>query len=136
MRNMTLIAATLAFGLTGTLTGAAAAAEGLKDEAEIRDGLLVVGMAYEISEKCGEIDARTFRGIQTLLNLKSRARELGYSSSEIDAYVDDKVEKKRLEGIARGMLVQLGVTPGVEETYCQVGRDQIAKNSGVGRLLR
>lgn len=135
MRKMTLIAATVAFGLTGAMT-AAAAADGLKDEVEIRDGLLVVGMAYEISEKCGDIDARTFRGIQTLLNLKSRARELGYSSDEIDTYVDDKVEKKRLEEIARGMLVQLGVTPGVEETYCAVGREQIAKNTGVGRLLR
>ena len=92
-------------------------------------------MAYEISEKCGELNARTFRGITTLLNLKSRARQLGYSSDEIDTYIDDKVEKKRLEGIARGQLVQLGVIPGVEQTYCAIGRDQIAANTGVGRLL-
>ena len=131
MRKTLWTAAALAVALTGT-----ARAEGLKDEAEIRNGLLVVGMAYEISEKCGSIDARTLTGIRTLLNLKSRARELGYSSEEIDAYVDDKAEKKRLEGIARAQLVQLGVTPGVEETYCTVGRDQIAKGTGVGRLLR
>ncbi|WP_386681221.1 DUF5333 domain-containing protein [Loktanella sp. R86503] len=131
MRNFLMSTAVLAMGLTAA--GSAQAA--LKDEAEIRNGLLVVGMAYEISEKCGSIDARTVRGIQTLLNLKSRARELGYSNSEIDAYVDNKAEKKRLEGIARAQLVQLGVTPGVEETYCTVGRDQMAKNSGIGRLL-
>jgi hypothetical protein len=130
MRNSIMSAAVLVMGLTG-----AAQAAGLKDEAEIRNGLLVVGMAYEISEKCGELNARTFRGITTLLNLKSRARQLGYSSDEIDTYVDDKVEKKRLEGIARGQLVQLGVIPGVEETYCAVGREQIATNTGVGRLL-
>ncbi|MBU2358878.1 DUF5333 domain-containing protein [Loktanella sp. M215] len=131
MRTFLTIAAALAFGL-----GSTAQAAGLKDEAEIRDGLLVVGMAYEISEKCGSIDARKLRGITTLLNLKSRARELGYSSTEIDTYVDDKVEKKRLEGIARAQLVQLGVVPGEEASYCAVGRDQIAKGTGVGRLLR
>ncbi len=131
MRNFLMSTAVLAMGLTAA--GSAQAA--LKDEAEIRNGLLVVGMAYEISEKCGSIDARTLRGITTLLNLKSRARELGYSNSEIDAYVDNKPEKKRLEGIARAQLVQLGVTPGVEETYCNVGRDQMGKNTGVGRLL-
>ncbi len=114
----------------------AAQADGIYDEVEIRNGLLVVGMAYEISEKCGSIDARTLRGVTTLLNLKSRARAMGYSNAEIDAFVDDKVEKKRLEGIARGQLVQLGVVAGQADTYCTVGRDQIAKGTGVGRLLR
>ena len=132
MMRKTLMTAAL---IAASLAGAAQAAE-LKDEPEIRNGLLVVGMAYEISEKCGSIDARTLRGITTLLNLKSRARELGYSDEEIEAYIDNKPEKKRLEGIAREQLVQLGVTPGVEETYCTVGRDQIAKGTGVGRLLR
>ena len=131
MRKTLLTAAALVAACAGTVR-----AEGLKDEAEIRDGLLVVGMAYEISEKCGSIDARTLTGIRTLLNLKSRARELGYSSEEIETYIDNKPEKKRLEAIARAQLVELGVTPGVEETYCAVGRDQIAKGSGVGRLLR
>jgi hypothetical protein len=64
MRNFLMSTAVLAMGLTAA--GSAQAA--LKDEAEIRNGLLVVGMAYEISEKCGSIDARTLRGITTLLN--------------------------------------------------------------------
>ena len=131
MRKILMTAAVLATALTG-----AARADGLSDEAEIRDALLVVGMAYEISRKCDSIDARTVTGIRTLLNLKSRARELGYSNAEIDAYVDDKAEKKRLEGIARGQLAQLGVVADDPETYCTVGRDQIAKGTGVGRLLR
>ena len=131
MRKILMTAAVLATALTG-----AARADGLSDEAEIRDALLVVGMAYEISRKCDSIDARTLTGIRTLLNLKSRARELGYSSDEIDTYIDDKAEKKRLEGIARGQLAQLGVVADDPETYCTVGRDQIAKGTGVGRLLR
>ena len=131
MRKILMTAAVLATALTG-----AARAEGLADEPEIRDGLLVVGMAYEISRKCESIDARKLTGIRTLLNLKSRARELGYSSEEIDAYIDDKTEKARLEGIARGQLAQLGVVADDPETYCVVGRDQIAKGTGIGRLLR
>ena len=131
MRKILMTAAVLATALTG-----AARAEGLADEPEIRDGLLVVGMAYEISRKCESIDARKLTGIRTLLNLKSRARELGYSSEEIDAYIDDKTEKARLEGIARGQLAQLGVIADDPETYCVVGRDQIAKGTGIGRLLR
>lgn len=131
MRKILMTAAMLTMTLT-----APARAEGLADEAEIRNGLLIVGMAYEISRKCDSIDARTLTGIRTLLNLKARARELGYSSTEVDAYIDDKVEKKRLEGIARGQLAQLGVVADQPETYCIVGRDQIAKDTGVGRLLR
>jgi len=130
MRHSLLIAAAL-------ITAAGTAqAQGLKDEAEIRNGLLIVGMAYEISRKCDDLDARTLRGIQTLFNLKSRARGLGYSSAEVDAYIDDKAEKDRLEGIARAQLAQLGVVADDPATYCAVGRDQIAKGTGVGALLR
>ncbi|KQI68512.1 hypothetical protein AN189_09350 [Loktanella sp. 3ANDIMAR09] len=130
MRNL-MIAAIAATGLTGPAT-----AQGLADEAEITNGLLVVGMAYEISRQCDDIDARTFQGIRTLLNLKSRARDLGYSSDEVDAYIDDDAQKDRLEAIARRQLVQLGAVTGDPDSYCTVGRDQIAKGSGVGRLLR
>ena len=108
----------------------------LKDVAEIRDGIIHVGMAYEISEKCGDIDARLFRGIGFLNSLKRRARALGYSEAEIDAYVNDEAEKDRLEGIARGLLADLGVVSGDEASYCAVGRAQIAANTRVGWLLR
>lgn len=131
MRTTLTTAAVLA--LLGAMPAHAA---DLADEAEIRDALLIVGMAYELSEKCGPVDARTVRGISTLLNLKSRARQLGYSDAEIDAYIDDKAEKDRLEVIARSQLEQLGVVTGQEDTYCAVARDQIARNTGVGRLLR
>ncbi|SEM83020.1 hypothetical protein SAMN04488003_10571 [Loktanella fryxellensis] len=126
--------------ILGAILAAVAApvaqAQSLADESEIRNGLLVVGMAYELSEKCGPVDARTVRGISTLLNLKSRARALGYSNAEIDAYIDDEAEKDRLEVIARSQLEQLGAVPGQEDTYCAVARDQIARGTGVGRLLR
>jgi len=108
----------------------------LKDVAEIRNGIIFVGMAYEISEKCDSVSARLFRGLGYLRSLRSRARDLGYSEAEIDAYINDETEKERLEGIARAQLVQLGVVPGQEDSYCAVGRSEIAANTRVGWLLR
>lgn len=108
----------------------------LKDVAKVRDGIIYVGMAYELSERCGSLNARLFRGIGYLQSLKSHARSLGYSEADIDAYINNDAEKDRLEGIARGQLAALGVVEGEEATYCAVGRDQIAANTRVGWLLR
>lgn len=108
----------------------------LKDVAKVRDGIIFVGMAYEISEKCDSINARLFRGLGYLESLRSHARDLGYSEAEIDAYINDEAEKDRLEGIARAQLAQLGVVPGQEASYCAVGRAQMDANTRVGWLLR
>ncbi|MBS1304206.1 DUF5333 domain-containing protein [Loktanella sp. SALINAS62] len=130
MRTL-IAAAVLATGLTGPAT-----AQGLAEEPEINNALIVVGMAYEISRQCDDIDARTFQGIRTLFNLKSRARDLGYSGAEVDAYIDDDVQKDRLKTIARRQLRQLGAVDGDPASFCTVGRAQIAKATGIGRLLR
>ena len=108
----------------------------LKDVAEIREGIIATGMAYELSEECGALSARTFRGLAFLNGLQNRARELGYTRAQIDAYIDDDAEKDRLEAIARARLAELGVVEGREATYCAVGRAEIAKGSQIGRLLR
>lgn len=108
----------------------------LKEVAVVRDGIIHVGMAYEISEKCPVISARLFRGLGFLQSLQNHARGLGYTEAEIDAYVNDDAEKDRLEGIARAALADLGVVEGDESSYCAVGRAQIAANTRVGWLLR
>ena len=126
-----------AFGLAvALLAGPAGAQTPLKDVAYVRDGIIHVGMAYEISEKCGDLNARLFRGLGFLQSLKNHARGLGYTEAEIDAYVNDAAEKDRLEAIARAALADLGVVEGVESSYCAVGRAQIAANTRVGWLLR
>ncbi len=116
--------------------GAATAQSALKDEVRVRDGIVQVGMAYEISEKCSSLSARTFRGISYLQELKRYAQQRGYSDAQIDAYIDNKSEQRRLEAIARQQLALLGVIEGQEATYCAAGRDQIARDTRVGWLLR
>ncbi|MDX8352325.1 DUF5333 domain-containing protein [Cognatiyoonia sp. IB215182] len=118
------------------IAGSLSAQPPLKDVQRVRDGIIHVGMAYEISEKCSSIRARTWRGINFLQSLKNHAEELGYSDAQIDAYINDDAEKDRLEGIARRELARLGIVEGDESTYCAVGRSQIAANTRVGWLLR
>ena len=128
--SLAAILATLAAPL------AAQSRPGLPNEPEITEGLITVGMAYELSERCDGLKARTLTGITTLLGLKNRARGLGYSSAEVDAFIDDDAEKDRLEAIARERLRGLGVVEDQPQSFCAVGRDQIARGTGVGRLLR
>ena len=123
--------------LTLTLTAQSALALGpLKDVAAVHDGIIAVGMAYEIGDKCGSIEARYLRGLGYLNELKATAASLGYSDAEIDAYIDDDTEKDRLEAVARQQLADLGAVPGDEASYCAVGAAQIAAGTQVGQLLR
>jgi hypothetical protein len=130
----------MTFGVLAVVTtlvaGSAVAQTPLKDVAHVRDGILHVGMAYEISEQCGSISPRIFRGLGFLRSLESHARELGYTEAEIDAYINDEAEKDRLEAIGRAALADMGVVEGDEATYCAVGRAQIAANTRIGWLLR
>lgn len=126
-----------AIALACVITVSAASAQtALKDVAYVRDGIVHVGMAYELSERCDGLRARLFRGLGFLQSLKRHASDLGYSDEEIDDYVNDRDEKKRLEAIARTQLIALGVVEGEEASYCAVGRAQIAANTRVGWLLR
>lgn len=131
---MRLHSLTLALSL---VTTPAFAVDGpLKDVAFVRDGIIVTGIAYEISEVCDSIDARTVRGALFLLSLKDHASDLGYSDAEIDTYVNDRAEKDRLEAVARQKLREMGAVEGQPETYCAVGQAEMANETPVGRLLR
>ena len=116
--------------------GHAVAQQNLRDVAEVTEGLIAVGIAYEISEVCGSLEARLLRGVTYLNQLRGRARELGFSRSEIDAYIKNDAEKKHLEGIARQRLGALGATPGDAQSHCIVGRREIAQGSTIGYFLK
>lgn len=116
--------------------GSLSAQSSLKDEPAIREGLIAVGIAYEISEVCGSISARTLRGLGYLNQLRNAAIDLGYSRAQVRAYTDDKAEQNRLEGIARTRLANMGAAPGDAASHCTVGQAEIAKGSTIGYLIR
>lgn len=121
---------------TVSLAGNLSAQSSLKDEPAVRDGIIDVGIAYEIAQQCDTIRARTLRGITYLQSLRGTARDLGYTDAEIDAFIDDRAEKRRLEDMARTRLADLGAVDGQPATYCAVGNAQIAAQSRIGWLLR
>lgn len=120
-------------GLTMLATTASA---NPSDVSRVTEGLIAVGMAFELSEQCDSVSARKVRGLNFLFGLKSHLQELGYSNREIDAYIDNRVEKDRLEAIARQRLETLGVRTDQPATYCSVARDQMAQGTLAGSFLR
>ncbi|EYD77800.1 hypothetical protein Rumeso_00527 [Rubellimicrobium mesophilum DSM 19309] len=101
----------------------------------ITEGLIDTAIAYELDRKCDELEGRRLQGIAFLWSLAAQAQRLGYSREEIEAFIDDKDEKHRLEGIARERLRGMGAVEGEWDTYCAVGREEIAKGSQIGKLL-
>ncbi|MGB3407368.1 MAG: DUF5333 domain-containing protein [Jannaschia sp.] len=108
----------------------------LEQEPRITEGLIAVGMAHEIADVCPRLEGRTFRGLQYLLSLKSAAGRMGYSTQEINRFIDDDAAKDRLEAIARARLAAKGARRGDVEAHCRVGEAERAANSQIGLLLK
>ena len=114
----------------------AVAEQKLSDVGYVTEGLIAVGIAYEISEVCESISPRTLRGLSYLNQLRSHAKGLGFSNAEISAYTDDRREQDRLEEIARKRLENMGAKRGDAAAHCAVGRAEIANGTTIGYLLR
>jgi len=108
----------------------------LREVAEIDDGLMVIAIADELRKSCDGIDARLIRAVAEISQLRSRARDLGYSNSEIDDYVNSGSEKARMRDKANAFLASRGVSTADQGQFCAFGRSEIAANSAIGRLLR
>ena len=130
MRAMTMA---LILSLTA---GIASAKPHLRDVPEIDGTLLAVGIADEIRKNCPDISARMFKALTLVNSLKGRARDLGYSEEEIDAYRKSDVEKARLKAARATYLQDGGVTAGQPASYCALGRQEIEKGGQIGALLR
>ena len=126
----------LTLGLTFATLPARANEVPLKDVPYVSEGIIATGIAYEIGRVCPSLSARMLAGIFFLYELQSYAYDLGYSKAEVDGYINDKDEKMRLEAIARSRLVEMGAVAEQPETYCTVGRQEIAVESQIGKLLR
>jgi len=126
--------ATLLFA--AALSAGSAQAQSPSDVTEVTEGLIAVGMAIELSDKCDDVSARRLRGVNFLFSLRDVLKDEGFTNAQIDAYVDDRAEKDRLEAIARARLAELGVSTSDSSSYCTVARAQMAQGTQVGQLLR
>lgn len=107
----------------------------LRDVKPIDDALFAIGLADQIRKNCPAISARVLPALGALQEVQRTAREMGYTQAEIDAHVDSDTEKDRLR--ARG--AQYMASRGLETDqvgYCTLGKEEIARNSTAGVLLR
>ena len=60
----------------------------------------------------------------------------GLTEDQIEELTENRAEKEKLRARIRADLAKRGATPETPEGYCTVGREEIAKDSAAGRLLR
>lgn len=126
----------LTFVLVFALAGTVQARTALKDDPMIEDGLQIVATGKMLYRGCDAITPRRIKAFSFARSLQKRARALGYSDAEIDAYLDSEADKKRIKAKARNYLEGRGVDFKAPATFCKVGQSEIAKETAVGRFLR
>jgi hypothetical protein len=128
-----LIKITLAALLTA---GPALALEPINTEPHINDTLRQGFIADRIADECPTLGPRTFKALNELEKLKNYALKQGYSATEIRDFVTSKTEKARGKAEAAAWLKDAGAVEGDAESYCKIGRDEMAKGSLAGSLLK
>lgn len=108
----------------------------LNQNQHITDSLVAGRVADVIRNTCSSISGRLVTAYSKLEDLKQYAIAQGYTEAEVKAFLKDGNEKARLKGIAADYLAQAGAVEGDEESYCTVGRAEIAKGTLAGSLLR
>ncbi|MWD27581.1 hypothetical protein E0K89_008865 [Aquicoccus sp. SCR17] len=116
--------------------GSVSAKTPLREVREIDDNMLWVALAIEISDKCGQISPRMIKGYAFLASLKLKAQNMGYTSDEIEAYVESKAEKQRMRQRGESYVKARGFDPKKKEDLCRLGRQEIDKGSRIGALLK
>lgn len=109
----------------------------LRGTPAIYNGLFTAAVIRHISSTCPAIEppgrlART----NYFLRLYNRARDLGFSRAQIEAFVEDRNERARLEQTVLSHLRNAGVDPMNEASVCAYARTQIAERTALGRQLR
>ena len=130
MRAMTMIIL-IALG-----AGMAMAKPPLREVQEIDGALFDVALANEIRKNCSDISGRLVKGYRYLVALEQKAKDLGYSDAEIEAYRNSDSEKARMRAQGDKWLAARGVNKAQEADWCRVGREEIENGSRVGGLLR
>ena len=121
--------------LAAAFASPAAALEPLAAERHINDSLISARVADRIRKTCPSIDGRVIYAFSQARALKSYARAKGYSEAQIDAFLDSKDERARIYAVAETYLAQQGATKKDPESFCAVGRKEIAARSLIGSLL-
>lgn len=114
----------------------AAAQVPLNEETHINDSLRAARIGDTIRKTCPTISPRMYVVWKKARELERYALAQGYTRDEVELFLEDKAERARLKAEAADYLKKAGAVEGDAESYCKVGRDEIAKGSLIGQLLR
>ena len=108
----------------------------LREVDEIDDTLYYIAIANEIDENCDRISGRRTKAIGKMYQLRAHANKLGYSDDEIRSYVESKAEQNRMRKKGEAYLAANGVTYESPDSFCRLGRKEIARSSAIGIYLK
>ena len=108
----------------------------INEEPTIVNTLLQGFIGDAIDDNCDSIEARNLRALGELNKLRDTALDMGYTADEIRAFVTSKEEKAKGKALAAEWLAAKGAEPGNSARYCEIGEEEIAKESLIGYLLR
>lgn len=133
---MNIVKTAMTGALAATLlAGPVAALPSLSQNDHINSRLMSARVADRIRTECTSLNARMVYAYGQARQLKRYAESLGYSSEQIDAFLDSRTERDRIYAAADRYLTQAGASRGDGESYCRVGRDEIARNTYIGSFL-
>lgn len=127
-----MLTAAALLALSGT---AALALPPLRDNAYINERLIAAQIGDDIRKACKTISPRLIYAYSEMKKLESYAKKLGYSDRQIKDFISNKDEKKRVRAAAWAYMSSKGVVEGNAESYCTLGRAEIAAGTITGSLL-
>lgn len=134
-RTMKSAAAALALALIAAAPAPAAALEPLSQERYINDRLIAARIADRIRRNCDSLDARIIYAYSQARALKRYAEKKGYSEAEIETFLDSEADRARIYAVAEDYLTRQGAREGDGESFCRIGRAEIAAGTVTGSLL-
>lgn len=108
----------------------------LAEEPHINEQLIAAAAGDKLRNTCPTISARMFVVWDKMWALKTYAEEKGYTEPEVKAFLADKDQKARVKAAAMDYLTKAGAVDGDVDSFCTVGRAEIAAGTLVGQLLR
>jgi hypothetical protein len=108
----------------------------LNQEEHINASLMAARVGDIIRKTCPTISPRWFTVYMKAKDLETYARKMGYQEDAVKAFLKNKDEKARVRAIAEAYMAEHGVVAGNVESYCKLGREEIAAGSLIGSLLR
>jgi hypothetical protein len=107
----------------------------LPEESHINEQLIAGAAGDILRNTCPQASARMFVVWDKLFMLRQYALDKGYTEDEVKAFLKDHAQKARVKAAAEAYLEAAGAKPGDVASFCQVARDEVAKDTLLGQII-